>query len=387
MTHTQRAELIYVNEAIAQLVNTSSTDSGSSRNLAFITEHFQLENQQNRDIFLSSSSLFRWAEADIWKDISSNAHVQNSTASSDGSNLCQATVGGRSDAMTASKHQNNLPPSPKEETFLDQCTAAIGTERERQLLSAKIHCLYGVPIHEVHRGTVQTDGKRYSLRNDTAPLHPYVRSRVYDLRQHTKNQNASFWGPYIANGSQEVDWEKLEAIMVILHHNMSHFARTHEVFSKDAIPDWTVPFQGANAYSYRSMKMDVPMNPPVPLEAQDPYNVSGKWMRVVCFLDYSELYDFNFGPDSSIPPSAPRRLLDTEEATRLITMRIQVTKITPPGEDEGQALPVVHFKGTSSSVRPSWDPNANSEIKGTSTSPFFPWIFYVARNTARQGAC
>lgn len=251
---------------------------------------------------------------------------------------------------------------------------------ERQMLSAKLHCLYGVPLQEVHRGAAPTETKSYSLRNNTFPLHPFVRSRVYDLRQHTKNHNASFWGPYIANGTQEVDWEKLEAIMVILHHNMSHFARSHDVFPEDAIPHWKIPFKGASSYSYRSKKIDIPVNPPIPLEAQDPYNVSGTWMRVVCFLDYTELYDFNFGQGSDVHPDAPRRKLDSEEATRLITMRIQVTKITPPGEDEGQALPVVHFKGTSSSVRPSWDPNANSEIKGTPThslysSPLFLCLF------------
>lgn len=318
------------------------------------------------------SSLFKWAEADIWKESLTNAHMECNTASSDGTVLCRVMVGDPSQLPTPSNDEAGLPRSKRGQTHLDEIMDPSETERERQMLSAKIHCLYGVPIHEVHRGIVQTEGKRYSLRSDTAPLHPYVRSRVYDLRQHTKNQNASFWGPYIANGTQEIDWEKIEAIMLILHHNMSHFARTNEVFCEDAIPDWTVPFKGASAYSYRSKKMDIPMNPPMPLEAQDPYNVSGTWMRVVCFLDYSELYDFNFGRDSFVPASAPRRPLNKEEATRLITMRIQVTAITPPGKDEGKALPVVHFKGTSSSVRPTWDPNAGYEIRGTPKIPPSP---------------
>lgn len=32
---------------------------------------------------------------------------------------------------------------------------------------------------------------------------------------------------------------------------------------------------------------------------------------------------------------------------------------------EGQRLPVVHFRGTSRSLHASWDPNANSKIRGT----------------------
>ena len=66
-------------------------------------------------------------------------------------------------------------------------------------------------------------------------------------------------------------------------------------------------------------------------------------------------------------------------AIRLIRIKLQVTKIDPPGtgdEDEeddgldwsnftGERLPVVHFRGTSRSLHASWDPNANSRIRGT----------------------
>jgi hypothetical protein len=44
-----------------------------------------------------------------------------------------------------------------------------------------------------------------------------------------------------------------------------------------------------------------------------------------------------------------------------------VTSIEPPGEEDGQALPVVHFTGTSRLLEASTDPNANtqSSIRGT----------------------
>ena len=87
-------------------------------------------------------------------------------------------------------------------------------------------------------------------------------------------------------------------------------------------------------------------------------------MRVVCFLDYAELYDFNFN-DEEPEDDRPRKPIDTQEAIRLITMKIHITKIQPPREEDGQALPVVHFHGSSHSLRPHWDPNANSKMKGS----------------------
>ena len=125
------------------------------------------------------------------------------------------------------------------------------------------------------------------------------------------------------------------------------------------------PCAGATPYSFVSPASHVPREPKLPLEAQDPYNITGTWMRVVCFLDYTELFSFNFSSQQN--DDQPRPPLDTEEAFRLIVCKLSVKKIEPPGEDEGQALPVVWFDGKSSSLRPSWDPNANSKIRGMYT--------------------
>lgn len=65
-------------------------------------------------------------------------------------------------------------------------------------------------------------------------------------------------------------------------------------------------------------------------------------------------------------------------AIRLIRIKLQVTKIDPPGSDDddeeedgmdwsdfkGKRLPIVHFRGSSRSLHASWDPNANSRIRG-----------------------
>lgn len=85
-------------------------------------------------------------------------------------------------------------------------------------------------------------------------------------------------------------------------------------------------------------------------------------VQVVSFLDYHDLYAFNFS--RSIPADQPRDPIDTREAIRLIRLKLRVTKVEPPGEDDGQDLPVVTFRGTSYSLHSSWDPNANSKIRG-----------------------
>jgi len=77
---------------------------------------------------------------------------------------------------------------------------------------------------------------------------------------------------------------------------------------------------------------------------------------------FPSLYSFNFSDE--LAADIPREPIDTQEAIRLIHMKLQVTKLAPPGEDDGQGLPVVHFKGTSRSMHASWDPNANSTLRG-----------------------
>lgn len=256
-------------------------------------------------------------------------------------------------------------PAPTEEQATDPTKQR--SPSFNQQLSAKLHCLYGVPIAAV-RKTCESSPPRYPLRHDTAAIHPYARARVYDLRQHT--EDGTFWGPFLDDGLQTVDWEKLEAIMIILDYNLRRSTEVHRQY-EGMVELQEKPWVGATPHSFISPPQSVPMEPTLPLEAQDPYNITGTWMRVVCFLDYTDLYEFNFGGDQS-RLNRPREPINTEEATRLITMKVQVTKIEAPGEDDGQELPVVHFQGTSSSIRPSWDPNANSKIKGNSLSPHPP---------------
>jgi hypothetical protein len=81
-------------------------------------------------------------------------------------------------------------------------------------------------------------------------------------------------------------------------------------------------------------------------------------------LDYSDFFHYNFSMEELVPGNAPRPPLNVGEATRLIIMKLHVTSIEPPGPDDGQALPVVHFAGESRAIDNSFDDNANSGIRG-----------------------
>lgn len=128
---------------------------------------------------------------------------------------------------------------------------------EEHQMSARLHCLYGRPIHK--------GGRTRSNRS-----YPYACSRVYDMRLYTPH---TMWGPFRDDTTRRVDWEKVEAISIILSHNVrSQWPRT------DIFDDlWDTPFYGSFPRSY------VPATVPrglTDLDARDPYGVTGSWYRV-----------------------------------------------------------------------------------------------------------
>ncbi|OAQ97015.1 hypothetical protein LLEC1_08108, partial [Akanthomyces lecanii] len=199
--------------------------------------------------------------------------------------------------------------------------------------SAQLHCLYGTPIQNVGR-----------LRSERT--YPFACSTVYDMRGHTTRTR---WGPFRDDGS----------------------GRSKRFVAKLFSDVWSTPFSGSWAGSY----MPTPTPSPAPalssLELSDPYGVTGTWYRtnssiqVVCFLDYNDFFNYNFPMGDPFPTNLPRPGISVGEATRLIILKLRVTHIEPPGPDDGQELPVVHFTGDSRLLDDGWDANASSELKGT----------------------
>ncbi|KAF4457008.1 hypothetical protein F53441_1023 [Fusarium austroafricanum] len=222
-------------------------------------------------------------------------------------------------------------------------TSSDDAYKALQQKSAHLHCLYSRPILNV--------GRLRSMKT-----YPFACSKVYDLRQFTDNTG---WGPFKDDGSFSVDWEKVEAVLIVLGHNIGAKRLIKRIFAEV----WDSPFSGSFQNSFTAP----PPRDISSLEARDPYGVTGTWYRIrfqiVCFLDYSDFFAFNFSDHDLIAPDAPRHPLDVGEATRLIMMKIHVTSIEEPGPDDGKDLPVVHFRGVSCSMDDSFDDNANSNIR------------------------
>ena len=240
-------------------------------------------------------------------------------------------------------------------------------------LSAELHCLLGAAV--LH----------YSMDAQTLVLtYPYAVSKVYDIREYSR---ASLWGPFMSDGSGNVDWEKVEAIMLVLRYNL----RRKEYLRYDVISAyWNQNFVGSSPGSYRPLlrKMEDLPDDTAPLDDQDPYGVTGTWMRLVSFLDYSDFFAYNF-PEvvagrEDLPNNMPRKPFPAEEELRMVILHIRVTKIEMPGErhddvdDEGPMatndgefdnthpdFPIVHFEGQSTSIFHHWDSDANSGLRGT----------------------
>jgi hypothetical protein len=192
-----------VAEAVSHIISTASTSpQGYSHNHEKITSHF-LRISQNHNAFMCRSSLYERAGTDLQKP--------------------------------------------------------ADTEDLRQL-SAKLHCLFGIPSSNTGRRVLSA--------------HPYARSRVYDLRNYT-DQNV--WGPFRDDGSMRVDWEMIESLMIILGYNSGLCCRR---FQPRFNPPWSDVLGGIVSPFPLRDPTKMLYEPDIPLAARDPYGVSGVWSRV-----------------------------------------------------------------------------------------------------------
>ena len=342
----KRAELEFAAERIERLLETARSDGNESKNLELLTDYFEGDSPTsttNRSALLCASSLF--------------------------------DQGGF-------KTQRPAP------------TPAL------QQLSAKLHCLWGQPLDPVpysrsrfryasirlprHYILNPEDDEdefsspamntRMQTGAEDVPVHMVARGRVYDLGEYTL---PSLWGPFADDGSHRVDWEKVEAVMSVLGFKLSKLAAR---FQGRFPYVWARPWVGATPNSF------IPPPPPQPgsedeqeggdesappslfaqlmqdfdaqtstpspqltkqpdpaLEQQDPYGVTGTWMRIVCFLDYNDLYHYNFHSDLGAYADVDgrgtlrRRPIDTEEGSIPLVHRVCMTPCADFGACSDQA--------------------------------------------------
>lgn len=96
-------------------------------------------------------------------------------------------------------------------------TRAYGTQEQPKNIrqaSAKLHVLCGIPVR---KNIMNTSTRPIDPAREVREARPFACSVVYDLRNYT---GGNLWGPYMDDGRATVDWERIEAIMVIIEHNV-----------------------------------------------------------------------------------------------------------------------------------------------------------------------
>ncbi|GAB1318758.1 hypothetical protein MFIFM68171_08968 [Madurella fahalii] len=368
-----------------------------SRNAAFLTALFS-SSRPARAKFMSRSGLYERCRSLMAVEAEAEAEAGAEAG---------PTARGSAPGLASQSEPARGPRDEAESEGDDRRQYRYRMLRLRRLrqLSAKLHCLYGCGVAGDGVGVVAGDGdgdgdgdegsgchrEEAEVELDgfgevyTAGLYPLACSKVYDMREHTPRTR---WGPFLdrgagaasnhdddeeeeededededGQGGLRVDWEKVEAIIVVLATNMWRKGLDRFPIFREL---WARPFAGVWPGSYVPFWGTGVAEPKLgELERMDPYGVSGSWLRVICFLDYGDFFDFNFPAVDDTPDDVPRPPLCVGEATRLILMKMRVTKIEPPSGGDHKGYPVVHFQGFSRALDGFWNGNTDSDLRGT----------------------
>jgi len=133
------------------------------------------------------------------------------------------------------------------------------------------------------------------------------RCYVYDLRNYTEEQR---WGPF--NRHRKVNWAHVEALVNVVTLNLREM-RFAWPWARDTSPPAGLQFTR-------------PYSAPGQCSSIDWAGVEGTWARYVCFMDYRDLFAFNFTSIAGGPRN-PSYFQDPSfrEATRLIELTLHLT--------------------------------------------------------------
>lgn len=123
---------------------------------------------------------------------------------------------------------------------------------------ARLHCLYG----RVNTSTVCAD---YPIRR----AHAWAECKVYNLFECTADGN---WGPFRDHEGGEVDWNRVEAAMMVLANNVAG-----RKWDKSGCMTRAPPFSGSYPHSFSCP--DLRRDPGIDVDT-DPYGITGTWTRV-----------------------------------------------------------------------------------------------------------
>ncbi|KAK0456391.1 hypothetical protein EV421DRAFT_1752147 [Armillaria borealis] len=161
---------------------------------------------------------------------------------------------------------------------------------------------------------------------------------AYDLRNYNMGNN---WGPYLRDGS--VNWLHVQHLMTVIWANLADLPERW----KNVRP--SVGLEATRAFSAPDIASQ-----------RDWAGVEGTWRRYVCFMDYRDLFSFNF---SNVFRGPRNKAYFTEnvrfrEATRLLEVKLKVVardKLKFSNMDDDPAIrnplyPPLYFHGTSRGV-------------------------------------
>lgn len=115
------------------------------------------------------------------------------------------------------------------------------------------------------------------------------RTQVYDLRNYRPDNS---WGPYLVDG--KINWVHIEALINVILYNLTTIPKPHA--SSSAPPHPPLGLDALKAYSAPGT---------CPSKVDDWAGVEGTWRRYVSFMDYRDLYAFNFSPTSFHSDASP----------------------------------------------------------------------------------
>ncbi|KAH6916765.1 hypothetical protein BKA70DRAFT_1250489 [Coprinopsis sp. MPI-PUGE-AT-0042] len=173
---------------------------------------------------------------------------------------------------------------------------------------------------------------------DTVERRTDSRVFVYDLQNYGQNTN---WGPFRMGegGTHLVDWVHLEHLLTVIWLN---------------ICEWGAPFPPRGMECARAFSA-----PDTTFSAEDWAGVEGSWSRYVCFMDYRDLFAFNFSFEGGSRPYEMFTQPEFREATRLLDVNLKVITEDqylafgngavkrPLEENVSKTHPIIYFTGDS----------------------------------------
>ncbi|OCB86186.1 hypothetical protein A7U60_g6775 [Sanghuangporus baumii] len=197
-----------------------------------------------------------------------------------------------------------------------------------------------------------------------------ARTFVYDMRKYARENS---WGPFISDKSGSINWTHIEAVITVIYCNLMDL--------NDLWPDTRPParLDAIRAYSAPKSHQRDP---------RDWAGVEGAWRRYVCFMDYRDLFTFNYSANAYDPVFFEDD--EFQEATRLIELNLTITRIGEKKSAAGSVSRMSTFSPDSSpsTSSPVGSPSSDSSHAGSSAmniSKQFPIIYFVGRSRGGNG--